>query len=231
MKVSVCMATYNGMDWIAEQVDSILTQSVAVDEIVFVDDCSTDETFEYLENLDLKVDKYLYRNPKNVGVIRTFERAFSEASGDVIFLCDQDDLWMDNKVEKVLATFKENPQVDVVVHDAKIVDVQGESCNNLFYSDRPFSSSVTKNLIMNRFHGCCMAARKSFLRTCQPFPDNTPMHDWWLGLKACRTTKCSFIDEPLIKYRIHGKNLTGQKGSWAQQLSWRWRLLRESLLK
>ena len=223
MKASVCIATYNGLEWIEEQVSSILKQTNEVFEIVIVDDHSSDGTFEYLESLNNPIIK-VFRNHENLGVIQSFEKALDQSSGDIVFLCDQDDIWHENKIEKVLEIFQENPDLKIVVHDAVLIDGQNKSLGSNFYSTRKFSDSLIKNLLKNRFHGCCMAIEKKFLKNCIPFPENIPMHDWWIGVLGCQKNKVQFIEDPLIKYRKHGNNLTGKSGSLWQQIKWRFSL-------
>ena len=170
MKTSVCMATYNGMQWLAQQIESIQSQTVAVDEWVFVDDCSSDGTFEYLQTLDLK-NKVLISNDQNCGVIKSFEKALIAASGEIIFLCDQDDLWYPEKIAEILRVFEFDAAVDVVISDADIIDDQGDRPGVSFYENRAFKSSLAANLIKNRFHGCSMAMKKNFLSGILPFPE------------------------------------------------------------
>lgn len=220
MSVSVCMATFNGLEWVEQQINSILKQTVKASELIIVDDLSSDGTYEFLQELD-KTEIKLYRNDKNLGVVKSFEKAFMEASGDVVFLCDQDDVWHEDKIEKVLENFHQNPKSLIVVHDAILIDSQNKSLEQTFYSTRQFSDSLVKNLYKNRFHGCCMAVKREFLDLCIPFPEKTPIHDWWIGILACRKGKVSFLAETLIGYRKHENNLTGEPGSFLEQLNWR----------
>ena len=97
MKISVCMAAYNGENYIEKQISSILCQLKPDDELVIVDDCSKDRTINVIKNFNDSRIKLL-KNKFNYGVVATFERALSAAEGNIIFLSDQDDEWIDNKL-------------------------------------------------------------------------------------------------------------------------------------
>ena len=112
---SVCMATYNGSEFIKRQLDSIVQQLDTTDEVIIVDDNSTDGTTKIiLDNYSSNQVK-LIKNNKNIGSIGSFEKAMSKASGEFIFLADQDDIWFDNKVEVMMDLFKTG--ADLIVHD------------------------------------------------------------------------------------------------------------------
>src|SRR3954468_8252019 len=117
--LSVCMATYNGEQFVIRQLDSVLKQLNRQDEVIVVDDGSKDNTVQVIKNHfgDLV---QVYVNESNLGPIKSFEKAISLAKGDILFLCDQDDVWEDNKVESVLAAFEEQ-RADLVLHDAYVV--------------------------------------------------------------------------------------------------------------
>ena len=120
MMISVCLATYNGEKFITRQLDSLVNQLTESDQIIVVDDGSKDQT------VDLIKEKYgdrveIHVNDKNVGAIKNFEKAISLAKGDILFLCDQDDIWEDNKVTTVLKAVNDQ-QADLVIHDAHVVD-------------------------------------------------------------------------------------------------------------
>src|SRR6056297_1133059 len=124
MKVSVAMATYNGHKYIKEQLDSILSQSRLPDEIVIVDDVSTDDTYSICEeyaSLD-QVPIKLYKNDTNLGFTKNFERAISLCSGGIIFISDQDDVWKNNKIENMFRLFSEDKDVGMMYCNAKVVD-------------------------------------------------------------------------------------------------------------
>ena len=112
--ISVCIATYNGGKYIRQQIESILPQLDATDEIIISDDGSTDDTLLQIEALSSSLVR-VYKHTNRLGYTRNFERALTYAKGDVIFLCDQDDIWLPNKVEMCM---KELTNSDLVVTNA-----------------------------------------------------------------------------------------------------------------
>jgi glycosyltransferase involved in cell wall biosynthesis len=171
MKISVCMATYNGEKYIKEQLDSILNQISQNDEIIISDDNSTDNTIEILKSYNDKRIK-IYLNNKDKGYTKNFENALEKVSGDVIFLCDQDDIWVNNKIEKTLVYFKD---YDFIISDNKVVN---KDLNTIYESH--FNVCNTKkgffnNLLLPRYVGACMAFKKEVLEKSLPFPKNQMM--------------------------------------------------------
>src|SRR5579863_7982285 len=124
MKISVCMATYNGERFIHEQLESILGQLEDDDEVVIVDDASTDGTVHLAEEFRDKRIRILRRD-RNRGVLQTFERALKEAAGEIIFLADQDDVWRSDKVSKIMSLFSARPDLSLVLSDSCVVDSRG----------------------------------------------------------------------------------------------------------
>jgi glycosyltransferase involved in cell wall biosynthesis len=223
--ISVCIATYNGETFIKEQLMSILDQLAAHDEIVISDDGSSDGTIEIIQSLSDPRIKILPLSSKQ-GIVKNFERALSAASGDYVFLCDQDDVWLPNKVVKCIALLS---NCLLVVSDCKVVDKDLNELYPSFFKVRQSGVGIIKNLYKNSYLGCCMAFRKTLLNQALPIPTNAPMHDMWLGLMANCTGKVIFLPEPLMLYRRHGDNAspTAQKSTFSlcQQVTYRVRLL------
>ncbi len=211
MKITVCIATYNGGKYIGEQLGSILPQLSADDEVVVSDDCSTDNTLQVIENLNDKRIKVFNHNKGKAKftidyATANFENALKHASGDVIFLSDQDDVWMPTKVSTMLAALEGN---DIVMSDCTVVDsklnVLYPSYSNTFV---PFTTSIIKNFLKCSFLGSCMALRRSVLERALPFPPHGVGHDLWLGLIGLRYFRFKYIPEPQIKYRRHDTTVT-----------------------
>ena len=116
MTTSVAMCTYNGAQFIEEQLRSILDQTFHVEEVVVCDDRSVDETVAIIERVakETSIPIHIHINETNLGCARNFEKAISLCNGDVIFLSDQDDIWMPNKVETIVNWFKANPTKEYV---------------------------------------------------------------------------------------------------------------------
>ena len=117
MKLSVAMCTYNGEQHVNEQLESILKQTMTVDEIIICDDGSTDKTIQIIEQFQMNFPNIitLHRNSFNLGSNKNFEKAITLCSGDYIFLSDQDDIWKINKVEKIIQSFLDSPSLEAII--------------------------------------------------------------------------------------------------------------------
>lgn len=231
MNITVCMATYNGEKYIKEQLDSILMQLDKSDEVIISDDSSTDRTVEILKSYeDGRI--VIYENQKFKSPIFNFENTLHYAKGDYIFLADQDDIWMPNKVE-VIKKFLKN--YDLVLSDARIIDDNGNIIDDSFFKINGSKRGFLKNIIKNSYLGCTMAFNRKILEKSLPFPEGIPMHDWWIGLVAEVYGKTSFIDEKLISYRRHGNNAspTGERShySFFKKFLFRLALIKALILK
>lgn len=122
--VSVAIATYNGAKYLKEQLESIAKQTVLPNEIIISDDCSTDNTREVVESFvkNSAIPVRFLTHPVNIGIINNFFNAFNHCTGDYIFYCDQDDVWMLDKVEQCLRCFQHSSQIKLVIHQNNIVD-------------------------------------------------------------------------------------------------------------
>ena len=207
-KVSVAMASYNGEKYIKEQINTILNNLNDRDELVISDDGSSDMTVEIIKNFNDKRIKLL-EGPKK-GLKKNFENAIQNTTGDIIFLSDQDDIWMENKVRKVLECFNNNNYI-LIQHDAIVVDENDKVIYESFAEHRKVKTGVIKNLIKNSYHGCCIAFKKELKEQILPIPDNIYLHDEWIGIIAELNGKKYFLDEKLIKYRRHSQNTSSFK--------------------
>lgn len=202
MKISVCMATYNGEAFIREQLDSILVQLGADDEVVISDDSSKDQTTSIIEALnDPRI--HLLKDQKFGSAIFNFENAIKHASGDVIFLSDQDDIWLPGKVEKMKAKF---PEFNLVVSDCIITDENLKEIAPSMYRINRSGRGLIRNTIKNAYLGCTMAFDRKVLKFALPFPSDIPMHDMWLGFVADMFCRVIFIEDKLVYYRRHSSN-------------------------
>lgn len=229
--ISVCMATYNGARFVREQLESILKQLGEDDEVVIVDDCSTDQTVDLIRHLNDDRIKLMV-NTSNHGPILGFMKAIKHAKGDYLFLSDQDDVWLSDKVEKVMAAFK-GQHAQLVVHDGIVTDRALETVDNSWnhFSQRTPSVSLFKTLIKNGYTGAMMAFSRQIVPFILPFPKRVPMHDWWIALVVLKhNMKVVILPDKLIYYRRHGDNVTGQRRRIYEMISFRTRMLM-SLLK
>lgn len=199
------MATYNGEKYIKEQLSSILSQLSEKDEIIVSDDSSTDKTVEIIESFQDKRIKIL-KNNKFRQPNLNFENALKYSKGDIIFLSDQDDVWIENKVEIILNQLK---KYDLIVSDAFITNEKLNITNESLFSEVNSNRGILKNIIKNTYYGCCMAFKRKVLKKALPFPKTREIgHDLWLGIIADRYFKVKFLKEKLIYFRRHENTLT-----------------------
>jgi glycosyltransferase involved in cell wall biosynthesis len=230
--LSIALASFNGERYLAAQMRSILSQIEASDEVIVVDDASTDRTLDVVASFgDARVR--VLRNDRNRGVLAAFERALLETKNEIILLSDQDDLWLPGKVHEILARFAADPATLLVLSDAELIDEEGRVTAPSFMELRGgFRGSFPATLIKNRYLGCAMAFRRQLLSYALPIPRDVPMHDMWLGALATCVGKVVFVDRPLTQYRRHGGNVSPDRPQPVlTMLRWRWRLLKNVLLR
>lgn len=230
MRISVAMAAYNGELYIREQMDSILSQTVLPDEIVVSDDNSNDSTYSILEEYQSKyknIEIKLYKNPGK-GISSNFENAIRNTIGDIVFLCDQDDLWMPEKIEVIKEIMQTNPE-NIVIHNAFIVRecedgrFQKEETNlfehaNLIIKKEDFSGSdyikVQKGKLYKLSYrytivnGMCMCIRRAYLMKILPFSEGD-YHDKWISFCGIVDDTIAASNRCLSYYRIHRNNNAG----------------------
>lgn len=222
MKLSIAMCTYNGADFLSDQLESILAQSRAPDEIVVCDDGSTDETQALLEQFAATspVPVLLHFNEKNLGSVKNFEKAIGLCSGDVIALSDQDDVWRADKLHLIDAAFQKVPKAGLVFSDAEIVDEDLKSLDRKMWDEIGFDAHKRKLVRSGRalevlmtgwtVTGATMAFRSDFVKLSLPIPEGIAMiHDGWIALTVAAAADVVMVEEPLIKYRQHGKQQIG----------------------
>ena len=221
MKTSVALCTYNGEKFLREQLDSILNQTKAVDEIVVCDDGSTDSTLQILEEYYQKNPDIfrIFKNEINLRSVKNFEKAISLCENEIIFLCDQDDFWIENKVETITNFFQKNPTINVVATNGFGIDDAGNllEVHSLWDIPRFFQE---ENIEIDYFKiiafagniatGASMAFRKKFVKDVIPFPVIEEFHhDEWIALNAASNQSFEFLQEKLFKYRIHSQQQVG----------------------
>lgn len=220
MNISVCLAAYNGMPFIHEQIDSILRQLNSGDELIISDGGSNDGTREYLtEKLGSICNVRLFFSSVRLEPVANFEVAMSFASKDIIILSDQDDVWLDNKIEVIRSSFSNDHDLMLLTVNASMYRWDGKQYHidgNLFdcISHR---HGVVSNLLRNTYVGCCMSFRSSVLSVALPFPAGLPMHDVWIGIVANLLGRVSTIHQPYMLYRRHSNNYsqTGGKSNFS----------------
>lgn len=207
--ISVCMATYNGEKYLREQVDSILAQLGENDELVVSDDGSTDSTIDILKSYNDSRIKIL-KNKGNHGVNCNFDNALRYATGDYIFLADQDDIWLPDKIDECINALQ---KYDCVVHDAIVVDNMLNIMSNSFFEGDNSGRGFWKNIYKNTYLGCCMAFNRNVLTKILPIPVTKAFyHDGWIGCVADLRATLIFIPFKGILFRRHDNNTSCTAG-------------------
>ncbi|MBE8564344.1 glycosyltransferase family 2 protein [Vibrio sp. OPT20] len=202
--ISVCIATYNGGEFIIPQLNSILSQLGPCDEVIISDDRSSDNTVSLIRSLrDERVR--IVQNHRPPGYTNNFQSALELAKGEFIFLSDQDDVWHDCKIKIVMNQMQ---KYDFVVHDAEVVDSKLNLLSPSIFQDRKAKQGFLNNFYKINYLGCCMAFRREVLEKALPFPGNRNYvtHDSWLTLIAEAYFKVKLLNKPLLLYRRHGGN-------------------------
>lgn len=224
MKISVALAAYKGEQYIAEQIVSILGQLGENDELIVSDDFPSGKTRAVVEAISSQDKRIIYLEGPGKGVVKNFENALKACSGDVIFLSDQDDVWLPGKVEAVMNEIENGAKL--VLHDASITDADLQITSPSCFEVHGANASFARNLLKNTFVGCCMAFTKDLLDMTMPFPEGIAMHDWWIALIALKKNqKTVLLKKPFILWRRHGENVTGGKTGTVQKIKWRLNML------
>lgn len=211
--ISVCMATFNGHEYIKLQIDSILSQLSITDELIISDHGSTDGTIEIVLQYDdpriilIKSSPLVISKRKHMLVALNFNIALTEAKGDYIFLADQDDIWLGDRVSKCIPLLNE---YSLVMCNCKLINSEGIFLGKMNWIENPISKYFIINLFNMPFHGCCMAFSSRVLNKCLPFPRGLVSHDNWIGLLATLLGKVIYLDEALIAYRRHSTNVSSR---------------------
>lgn len=211
--VSILVATYNGATYLDEQLRSILEQVTTDDEVIVIDDCSSDDSVAIVARyIDSHANLRLVENDRNVGVKATIEALLRAATREIIFLSDQDDIWVEGRKNRMVETLRHDGCVAVLAN-ALVMTERG--VERPFFPVSPDVRSIFGNFVQNNFIGCCMALRREVLTLALPFPPGISMHDWWLGTAAMALGDVRFLPEPSLLYRRHGSNQSaGRRRAW-----------------
>lgn len=218
--ISVAMATYEGGRFINDQLSSIASQTVLPHEIVIFDDGSTDDTVDIVRGFasSAPFEVRFVANERRLGITKNFESAIYACKGDIVFLCDQDDVWYPEKVEKTLACFRRSEAVGVVCSDADVVDEALRPIGLRLWKSLGFSRAKQEQFRHGRaakrllrgpvLTGATMAFRAEYKDLILPIPEIWG-HDGWIGLLIMSVAEAEVVDCPLIAYRQHAGNQVG----------------------
>jgi hypothetical protein len=223
--ISVALCTYNGVRFVGEQLDSILDQRRAPDELIVSDDGSSDDTVAVVERTVAaaqakgKTLRYIARvNDQPLGVTKNFERTVTACTGTLVALSDQDDVWHRDRLERLVGEFEEDPSLLLLHTDALLVDEHGAPLGMTLFaaleitaaesalelSGGGFDALLRRNLAT----GATVVFRRELLERALPFPEEW-VHDEWLAIIAAATGRITVVPEPTIDYRQHGANQIG----------------------
>ena len=224
MKISVAFIVYNGAKYMRTQLDSILAQTLNVDEIIVCDDASSDATKKILEEYKKSYPNLftLHYNNKNLGPTKNLEKAIQAGTGDIILLADQDDYWDANKVDTIVKWFEQNPTMNGVFTNGSLMNSKRELDNKYALWDVmsfPYKAvnnsqdlKLYINTVENSVTGATMAIRNNLPFLKQPFPlIKHLVHDRWLAMNLAETNSLGILNEKLIRYRIHSEQTIGGK--------------------
>jgi len=224
--VSVAIATYNGARYIREQLVSIARQTVLPFELILCDDVSTDNTVEIAEQFskDTSFAVKVFRNHANLGYAQNFNKALQLCSGDIVFLCDQDDVWLPIKIESVLKCFETHPRAVLVIHDLEFCSESLEPIGQTKLERISMGGNIQRDYVV----GMATAIRGDFLRQCLPIPDQHGVsHDRWLHDCAFAVGGKFVFNEVLALYRRHSQNTTASKAVNVDFVTNKWTFLWE----
>ncbi len=226
LTLSVALCTYNGERYLPEQLASIANQTTQLpNEVVIVDDGSSDGSVALVRRWadSVPFTVHIHQNTSNLGSTKSFEKAMSLCTGDVIVLSDQDDAWQSDRLAKTAAWFQTNPTMEAVFCDADLIDDSSQLTGQRIWDMVKFDAEKQQKwqqgwgyeLLFGGYivTGATMALRRSVLSTLLPFPTHVQylIHDAWISLVLALKGTIGFINEPLICYRQHSSQQVGFK--------------------
>lgn len=222
MKISVAMTTFNGAKYLREQLDSIFAQSRLPDEIVVCDDGSADGSIELLREYAAHApcNMQVITNGERLGAIKNFEKAIGLCSGDLIALCDQDDVWRSRKLRVLSDAFEADDDLGVVLTNADLIDKDGTPLRGDLWSRCRFNKRRQQTLTTSRGYdllfgipfatGATMAFRSRFKSLVLPIPEApTFFHDRWIAVLIAAVGQIRIVPDKLIAYRLHRQQQLG----------------------
>lgn len=224
MKICITLATYNGEKYLAQMLDSLVAQTRPADVIIAVDDGSKDSTCEILEQYKSKLPLEITKFEKNRGHRAAFSTALEKsrellADNDLIFLADQDDIWLPNKLEVMSQKIGDS---SMIFGDAEIIDGEGKVTDSSWRKKAETVEQLSQQALLTGYTnvtGCMVAFKAGLLKTALPIPQDVPVHDQWITLCATVENGYQAIADKVIQYRIHGNNTIGEGNkTWSEKL-------------
>lgn len=206
MRISIALAAYNGGAYIAEQLESFVAQSRQPDELVIVDDASSDGTVGIAESFAEKAPfpVEVLALDKNIGYAQAFNMALSRCTGDLVFLSDQDDVWFPQKIEAIVRYSQGDTGIKCFINDAMLTDSELVP-SNITKAAQLKAAGLPEALFVM---GCCVAVKRPLLDMALPIPQGARSHDHWIvGLSDCLDLT-KRVPDVLQYYRRHGRNVS-----------------------
>lgn len=207
MPVSVAMAVCNGERFVRQQIDSTLSQLGQDDELVISYDESVDRTLHIVQERSETDHRIKVISNPNPGIAGNFEHAIAACSNGIIFISDQDDIWLPGKRDRVVETFDKS-NADLVIHNGYHVDSNGKRVSEDFFSLYGAGKGFARNFAKSRYSGCCMAFTKDSAAWILPFPRAVDCYDRWIVSICELHGKVELIDDVLLEHRMHDNNAT-----------------------
>lgn len=228
-KIAILLSTYNGERFLEEQIESIIKQSNQQWTLYIRDDGSTDKTLDILGRYqaDDRIQWINENKPQNLRVIGSFLKLLESAEADYYMFCDQDDVWLSDKVQvtlnKMLTLEAENKQQPILVHtDLRIVDQDLKATSESMIKTQNLDPqpSFGRLLVQNSITGCTMMINQNLKDRCVGLDfTKIRMHDWWFALVASAFGTIGYVPQATILYRQHGDNEVGAKNSLSELMS------------
>ncbi len=222
MRISIALCTYNGERYLQEQLDSILSQTRLPDEVIICDDQSADSTWSILEKFEAQtqIKVHLIKNNTNLGSTKNFEKAINLCSGEIIFLADQDDVWLPKKIELMASVFEADQDVGMVFSDAFLTNELLQPYSKSLWECVGFDSNIQNLCLSGKLWtmlaqesyvtGATMAFRSKWKFLLHPFSSDW-IHDEWIAFLMELFSHVKAIPQKLIMYRQHSKQQIGMK--------------------
>jgi glycosyltransferase involved in cell wall biosynthesis len=213
--LSVALAIYNGEKFLPQLLASLQEQTVKPLELVVMDDCSSDNSLNIIKAFPLPFEKKIFKSEKNEGPVSTFKKLAGLCEGDFIAFCDQDDIWLPEKLELALTAIKRIPNniPAVVFSDLSVIDESGDVIQASYWKQRavrPDKFLFHDILFANIITGCTTMINKAMANELSKMPTDVMMHDHWIALIGYSFGKYSFINQPTVLFRSHQNNVTNK---------------------
>ncbi len=208
LSVSVVMCTYNGATYLRQQLDSLVAQTYPLHELLIFDDVSSDGTAEILREYEARFDFIeVVVNRTNLGFTANFEQAVMAATGDMIAISDQDDVWMPNKIERMLEAWDRRSPLIYCVSLLFSKKIPANPRPHAVFQH--FEGTDARRIFLrNTISGHTMMFTREFLKLVLPFPRNSIYYDWWMGVVAAYNGGVQHLREVLVMQRVHGRNIS-----------------------